>query len=1194
MSTSAPSTAAIEFVGKSTLHKELQRTIAVVCWDEVNTVVKSSGLSKEDQQDMAYKLYHGDVAMSDSMGYSEQLLNALGMWKCLFTKDIPDPKSNYPGLIMKRQYHRQEKEIKVHPDEDEAQINLALLRATFLNKRQMVSGRAIIDGGKMVIANARIMLDILQHSIYQPYLKSGSLPSGLEWDDYLEFLLDSFWKHQHTATATSKKEQAEKDMDSGNKTNAIVAKKKKTPPAQKKEVQPPKKRKKTNTEEEESDEHPDDDDEEEEEEDVFVEEVKKRPKNWLWTGYIAFAIFGPIVPPDQEKKHQLKIFFTSDGRKENQSINGGRSLLRKKKQEEDKRKSSVSPTSQQVQTTVLGTDIICKVMKAGIAIQAATMHYQRIADRARHEMQLAQIMYTNTMEEYLFWGGQLDTDQLKHPELNTEDHAVGMYLKAMGAMNKWQEKLDRLETKVEAGYSVDPMYQAIVDDVFTQSSMHNNNNNNNSLLDTMNELLPVDGTRKRLVAPMSQQVQTTVLGTDIICKVMKAGIAIQAATMHYQRIADRARHEMQLAQIMYKNTMEECRFWRGQLDTDQLKHPELNTEDHAVGMYLEALDEMEERKAELNRLEANQQAMLDGYAVDHYPNYQAIIDDVFTQSSMHNSNNNNSLLGTTNELLLVDGTIKLMQWLMIPLEHTPSAGSPEDIWECYGSDGLLDPVKYNFFLSERAEHEGLEHQMFLDAMMSLLLSQCMAANEDKKEPNNKVPRKRRKKGIVHYIDRDGKRQVLPPTMSMWYNLYCRHDADDETVYLSKFHTKFRRRFRMPFDSYKDLCIMAAGSPLFERWRPGHKDAVGKESAPLNLLILGVLHYLGRGRSFDDLQEVTAISEEVLRVFFHVFIEFGSTVLYDKFVTSHLINRSNQATLHDFAKSMEVEYAQAGFPGCIGSIDASHIACEKVRFCLGQNHLSFKLPYTSRTYNMTCNHRRLAICTTDGHPAGWNDKSIQHFDKLATGLNNGTLLPDLPFELDEYDNEGNVVKKKYRGAWLLVDNGYLASAQIEAMRKDVACAFGILKGRWRVLKAGVRVQGVEKADKIFKTCVALHNWLLEVDGRADEWGEGIPSDWEGELGRQEQDDEERIPVPDPIRRLNTSGAVRNYDTSGMGPGEDATNDREDEEEIIANVQEEEGSEDGEIVVHRLSRAIFRERLIRHFDIAFTKREIKWPN
>ncbi|KAG7348058.1 hypothetical protein IV203_016763 [Nitzschia inconspicua] len=529
-STSAPRTDAIEFVGKSTLHKELQRTIAVVCWDEVSTVIKSSGLSKEDQQDMAYKLYHGDIDMPDSMGYSEQLFKAHGMWKCLFMEDIPDPWRNYPGLIMKRRYHRQEKEIKVHPDEAEAQINLALLNATFLKNRQMVSGRAIIDGGKMVMANVRIMLGILQHSIYQPYLASGSHLSGLEWDDYLEFLLDSFWKHQQTATATSEKEKADMDGDSAKKKEAAAAKKappaaaakkKKTPPAQKKAKQSPKN---SNAEEEESD--------DEEEEDVVAEEVKQRPKNWLWTGFIAFAIFGPILPADQDKKHQLKIFFTLDGGKDDQRSKGGSSSVRKKNQEDDNKKRKVAPMSHRDHMTEQQTNMmravvaqqvanmhyqrnvgaahqeieiahnICKtasvrnkeqeegnkkrkvvpishrdhvtelqinMMRAGIAQQVANMHYQRNVGAARQKIEIAQFMYKTAMDEYGFWRGQLDTDQLKHPELDREDHAVCMYLEAMEEMKERKAKLNCLMNNVQASYSIDPKYQGIIDDTLTQS-----------------------------------------------------------------------------------------------------------------------------------------------------------------------------------------------------------------------------------------------------------------------------------------------------------------------------------------------------------------------------------------------------------------------------------------------------------------------------------------------------------------------------------------------------------------------------------------------------------------------------------------------------------------------------------------------------------------------------------------------------
>jgi hypothetical protein len=61
--------------------------------------------------------------------------------------------------------------------------------------------------------------------------------------------------------------------------------------------------------------------------------------------------------------------------------------------------------------------------------------------------------------------------------------------------------------------------------------------------------------------------------------------------------------------------------------------------------------------------------------------------------------------------------------------------------------------------------------------------------------------------------------------------------------------------------------------------------------------------------------------------------------------------------------------------------------------------------------------------------------------------------------------------------------------------------GIFKGRWRILKSGIRLQGVDAVDKIWLTCCALHNWLLEIDGLNAEWSEIsiTGSDWEGELG-----------------------------------------------------------------------------------------------
>jgi hypothetical protein len=48
-----------------------------------------------------------------------------------------------------------------------------------------------------------------------------------------------------------------------------------------------------------------------------------------------------------------------------------------------------------------------------------------------------------------------------------------------------------------------------------------------------------------------------------------------------------------------------------------------------------------------------------------------------------------------------------------------------------------------------------------------------------------------------------------------------------------------------------------------------------------------MHYLGRGWTFDDINEQTAISKEFYHTFLRAFINFGSTSLYSRFVLTPL-------------------------------------------------------------------------------------------------------------------------------------------------------------------------------------------------------------------------------------------------------------------------------------------------------------------
>lgn len=285
--------------------------------------------------------------------------------------------------------------------------------------------------------------------------------------------------------------------------------------------------------------------------------------------------------------------------------------------------------------------------------------------------------------------------------------------------------------------------------------------------------------------------------------------------------------------------------------------------------------------------------------------------------------------------------------------------------------------------------------------------------------------------------------------SEWYRRYVKFPDHP----LNKKHINlFRRRFRMPYDSFKDLVQEARE----DNWFPNYEkpNALGHIGICLEILILGALRYLGRGWTFDDLYEATSVSEEVHRRFFKAFVSACRLHLYPKWV-------KKPETPEEIEDCMS-EYVEAGFDGCIGSADVTHVILERCHYKLKNQNLGGKSSHTTRAYQIVVNHKRQIIASTVGYPGRWNDMTIVRFDGFVTDIHSGKYLQDHKFKLQ--DSEGN--EENYTGAWILVDGGYLNwstlicpfkhtqskkeqrwSRWAESMRKDVECAFGILKGTY---------------------------------------------------------------------------------------------------------------------------------------------------
>ena len=258
---------------------------------------------------------------------------------------------------------------------------------------------------------------------------------------------------------------------------------------------------------------------------------------------------------------------------------------------------------------------------------------------------------------------------------------------------------------------------------------------------------------------------------------------------------------------------------------------------------------------------------------------------------------------------------------------------------------------------------------------------------------------------------DGPLEIIPPQESLWYRFYVQNYYIYEDAKLQK---AFRHRFRLPYEQYLELVQQVQSNELFDRWCGSKSN--NKKVSPVELLVLGSLCYLGNGWTFGDIEESTVIDKEVHRRFFHVFIQFGSSELYQKWVMTPVNSSEANSNMH--------EYRQAGFPGCIGSCDCTHIITKWCEYNIKNNHLGAKSSLTTRTFNLTCDHRRRILHTTNGGPGRWNDQSMVRLDTFVSGIRDGSVLNDCDFELLARGKDGELKSLHFCGAYLIVDNGYL--------------------------------------------------------------------------------------------------------------------------------------------------------------------------
>ena len=205
------------------------------------------------------------------------------------------------------------------------------------------------------------------------------------------------------------------------------------------------------------------------------------------------------------------------------------------------------------------------------------------------------------------------------------------------------------------------------------------------------------------------------------------------------------------------------------------------------------------------------------------------------------------------------------------------------------------------------------------------------------------------------------------------------------------------------------------------------------------------------------------------------------------------------TLTEIQSVMSGFKSLAGLPYCCGSIDGSHV---RWNACPAEQYLDYKcykhFP-SLLIFAVSDAHRRFRYVDVDA-PGVYGDSTLFEISKLNERIKNGSwlgpeipslyisdtevrpyLLGDCAFTLNENMMKTTTLAQQRRNPRLRIWERVASKT-----RNPVECAFGILKGRFSVLKSGLNLHHEDDAARCMLSCVILHNICVDAADTGDEF------------------------------------------------------------------------------------------------------------
>ena len=178
-----------------------------------------------------------------------------------------------------------------------------------------------------------------------------------------------------------------------------------------------------------------------------------------------------------------------------------------------------------------------------------------------------------------------------------------------------------------------------------------------------------------------------------------------------------------------------------------------------------------------------------------------------------------------------------------------------------------------------------------------------------------------------------------------------------------------------------------------------------------LQVLTALHVLSQENCFDDIKQLSLISESMAQATFRNFCSHFARDLYDEHI---------RVSVEVGEEKVMDEYKRPGLTGAIGSTDVTHIRWGCCTHSLSHSYTG-KARVPTVAYQSAVNYSGRALAIMQGFPGARNDKTIIRNDTAINAIQQDPMDTEDKFFL--YAADGT--KIEHTSNYIIVDNGFLA-------------------------------------------------------------------------------------------------------------------------------------------------------------------------